>query len=317
MYLDPSLESVLGDPGPLDQLPLKEPPKKRRKRDAQQDPPKEGTSSRKENHKLIEQKRRQKINEKINELRQLLNYPEGTQNKAVVLQAAVDNIRCLKMACNKLLLNHRQLQDEYMALLGENDQLKKKLLQIVQTSQTQANPGIPQPSISSTKPVQSKLPSAQATSPLSSEGSRQSLKQSPVVPPADQFYSTSEFTSSLALTPNDVSLLYDEQIMGQLMEQSQIMLTGASTETAKSRKTSKTQAAPAQPQLHPSTSNPGLFHNMCMPRFYNSDSLQQLLDTPGLNFDGIATGLGLIPPNATLLQPKTNPGGTSIPAPPK
>jgi hypothetical protein len=48
----------------------------------------ESAEARKESHKLIEQKRRQKINEKINELRELLNYPDASQNKAVVLQAA-------------------------------------------------------------------------------------------------------------------------------------------------------------------------------------------------------------------------------------
>lgn len=33
------------------------------------------SDARRESHKIIEQKRRQKINEKINELRELLNYP--------------------------------------------------------------------------------------------------------------------------------------------------------------------------------------------------------------------------------------------------
>ncbi len=50
------------------------------------------TEARKESHKLIEQKRRQRINEKISELRELLNYPDGSQNKSVVLQAAVESI---------------------------------------------------------------------------------------------------------------------------------------------------------------------------------------------------------------------------------
>lgn len=55
------------------------------------------TEARRESHKIIEQRRRQKISEKINELRELLNYPEGVQNKAVVLQAAVENIKNLKV----------------------------------------------------------------------------------------------------------------------------------------------------------------------------------------------------------------------------
>jgi len=83
------------------------------------------SDARRESHKIIEQKRRQKINEKINELRELLNYPDGSQNKAVVLQAAVENIKNLKVVCSKLLAHHKQLQEEYMHLLGENDRLRK------------------------------------------------------------------------------------------------------------------------------------------------------------------------------------------------
>jgi len=81
--------------------------------------------ARKESHKIIEQKRRQKMNDKINELRELLNYPDGSQNKAVVLQAAVDNIKNLKMVCSRLLSSHKQLQEEYLYLLTENEKLRK------------------------------------------------------------------------------------------------------------------------------------------------------------------------------------------------
>eukprot|EP01119_Soliformovum_irregulare_P006160 TRINITY_DN1794_c0_g1_i1.p1 TRINITY_DN1794_c0_g1~~TRINITY_DN1794_c0_g1_i1.p1 ORF type:complete len:267 (-),score=55.08 TRINITY_DN1794_c0_g1_i1:85-885(-) len=91
---------------------------------------KKGTStdSRRESHKIIEQKRRQKINTKINELRELLQYPEGSQNKAAVLQSAVDNIKHMKLLCSKLLTHHRQLQDDYMSVLSENEKLRKSLL---------------------------------------------------------------------------------------------------------------------------------------------------------------------------------------------
>jgi len=85
----------------------------------------ETSEARRESHKIIEQKRRQKINDKINELRELLNYPDGSQNKAVVLQAAVDNIKNLKLVCTKLLSAHRQLQEEYLHILGENERLIK------------------------------------------------------------------------------------------------------------------------------------------------------------------------------------------------
>jgi len=83
------------------------------------------SEARKESHKMIERKRREKINVKINELRELLNYPDGSQNKAVVLQAAVDNIKNLKVVCGKLLSSHQQLQEEYLHILQENERLRK------------------------------------------------------------------------------------------------------------------------------------------------------------------------------------------------
>jgi len=97
---------------------------KRRKRGKNQD-----TEARKESHKLIEQKRRQRINEKIGELRELLNYPDGSQNKSVVLQAAVENIRYLKMACSRMLQHYRQMAEEHSQLVNENERLRKMLEQ--------------------------------------------------------------------------------------------------------------------------------------------------------------------------------------------
>jgi len=99
--------------------------KKRRIKQGTAKPQGESSEARRESHKIIEQKRRQKITDKINELRELLNYPEGSQNKAVVLQAAVDNIKNLKMVCSKLLASHRQLQEDYLHVLGDNERLRK------------------------------------------------------------------------------------------------------------------------------------------------------------------------------------------------
>jgi len=109
--------------------------KKRKSTTTKQKTNGESTEARRESHKIIEQKRRQKINEKINELRELLNYPDGSQNKAVVLQAAVDNIKNLKTVCNKLLTSHRQLQDDYLVILAENEKLK-----INETEDSKFNP---------------------------------------------------------------------------------------------------------------------------------------------------------------------------------
>jgi len=41
------------------------------------------------------------------------------------LQSAVENIKNLKMVCNKLLSSHRQLQEDYVSVLEENEKLKK------------------------------------------------------------------------------------------------------------------------------------------------------------------------------------------------
>jgi len=99
------------------------------------------TEARRESHKIIEQRRRQKISEKINELRELLNYPEGVQNKAVVLQAAVENIKNLKMAVHKLVEHHRQAQEDYIHLLHENERLKSFLTpEALAQVQAQADP---------------------------------------------------------------------------------------------------------------------------------------------------------------------------------
>jgi len=103
----------------------KEGASKRRKLKQQSGKAGETSEARRESHKIIEQRRRQKINDKINELRELLNYPDGSQNKAVVLQAAVDNIKNLKVVCSKLLSAHRQLQEEYLQVLAENERLRK------------------------------------------------------------------------------------------------------------------------------------------------------------------------------------------------
>ncbi|PRP75940.1 hypothetical protein PROFUN_01656 [Planoprotostelium fungivorum] len=86
-----------------------------------------GAEARRESHKIIEQRRRQKINEKINELREILNYPEGVQNKAVVLQAAVEHIKNLKTIVGKLSEHQRQAQEDYIHLLHENERLKSYL----------------------------------------------------------------------------------------------------------------------------------------------------------------------------------------------
>eukprot|EP01119_Soliformovum_irregulare_P002373 TRINITY_DN12636_c0_g1_i2.p1 TRINITY_DN12636_c0_g1~~TRINITY_DN12636_c0_g1_i2.p1 ORF type:complete len:273 (-),score=43.07 TRINITY_DN12636_c0_g1_i2:81-899(-) len=86
--------------------------------------PKEGEEAdvkpkEKKNHNLIEQKRRQKINEKIEELKQIV--PQfANQNKAAVLEGTIESIRSLRKLCSKLLAQHRTLQEEYTTLMAEH-----------------------------------------------------------------------------------------------------------------------------------------------------------------------------------------------------
>jgi len=103
---------------------------KKRKKGTSKTPNSEASEARRESHKIIEQKRRQKINEKINELRDVLNYPDGSQNKAIVLQAAVDNIRNLKTVCGRLIMYHRQVTDDYSLICQENEKLKKYIMSL-------------------------------------------------------------------------------------------------------------------------------------------------------------------------------------------
>jgi len=156
---------------------------KRRKRGKAQD-----TEARRESHKLIEQKRRQRINEKINELRELLNYPDGSQNKAVVLQAAVENIRYLKIACSKMIQHHRQLQEEHMQLLTDNERLRKMLEQ-QGVKVSQEPPVAPVQSIQDAmeKPNGEPKPSP-LKNPASFPSSVDILRGSGIFPPSNESY---------------------------------------------------------------------------------------------------------------------------------
>lgn len=78
----------------------------------------------KKNHNLIEQKRRQKINEKIEELKGLVQPQYANQNKANVLEGTIESIRTLRILCSKLLAQHRVLQDEYNSLMAEHTRLQ-------------------------------------------------------------------------------------------------------------------------------------------------------------------------------------------------
>lgn len=69
-------------------------------------------------------------------MRELLNYPgivflspfltikDGSQNKANVLQAAVDNIKRLKDMVANLMNEQKKSSEQMMKLLGENERLR-------------------------------------------------------------------------------------------------------------------------------------------------------------------------------------------------
>src|SRR5690606_13594434 len=72
-------------------------------------------------HNVIEHRRREKINSKMEELRELLGSPYDRQNKAAVLEATIENIKNLRAICSKLLMHHKHLQQEYLLLLSEQE----------------------------------------------------------------------------------------------------------------------------------------------------------------------------------------------------
>ncbi|PRP88139.1 putative oxidoreductase [Planoprotostelium fungivorum] len=77
--------------------------------------------ARKNNHKLIEQRRRQKINDKIEELRELLapQNADGFPNKSSILESTIDSIKTLRSSYNKLANQQKHLQEEQLQLEKE------------------------------------------------------------------------------------------------------------------------------------------------------------------------------------------------------
>eukprot|EP01114_Cavostelium_apophysatum_P015446 TRINITY_DN4203_c0_g1_i2.p1 TRINITY_DN4203_c0_g1~~TRINITY_DN4203_c0_g1_i2.p1 ORF type:complete len:462 (+),score=139.70 TRINITY_DN4203_c0_g1_i2:298-1683(+) len=71
-------------------------------------------------HKAIEKERRQKINEKISELRELVEITDGPQlsRKAQVLQATIEKIDDMRDSCTVLVTEHEKLQQEKAILVG-------------------------------------------------------------------------------------------------------------------------------------------------------------------------------------------------------
>jgi len=68
------------------------------------------TQRRKESHNATEQKRRQRINEKMKELQQLLPGPDANADKATVLNAAIDHIKRLTAETEQLAAKKQDLE---------------------------------------------------------------------------------------------------------------------------------------------------------------------------------------------------------------
>lgn len=83
---------------------------------------------RKELHNATEKRRREKINYKINELREIIPQAKNYgNNKASVLQTAVEHIKQLNSNYNQLVATNRQLQETNTQLLNELRELHRLL----------------------------------------------------------------------------------------------------------------------------------------------------------------------------------------------
>eukprot|EP00802_Teleaulax_amphioxeia_P016977 Tamp_17116.p3 GENE.Tamp_17116~~Tamp_17116.p3 ORF type:complete len:160 (-),score=53.23 Tamp_17116:380-859(-) len=83
------------------------------------------TQRRKESHNATEQKRRQRINEKMKELQQLLPGPDANADKATVLNAAIDHIKRLTAETEQLAAKKQDLERQNQELQEENEQLSR------------------------------------------------------------------------------------------------------------------------------------------------------------------------------------------------
>jgi len=95
----------------------------------------EENDSRRDSHNVAEKRRRDKINEKIDELALLINTNQGKMNKASILQATVDHIGTLEAHYQDLLERNRLLK-------MENAQLKQAHAKVFSSMQFQTQDGM-------------------------------------------------------------------------------------------------------------------------------------------------------------------------------
>ncbi len=85
-------------------------------------------ANRKELHNATEKRRREKINNKIGELREIIPAAKNFgSNKACVLQSTVEHIKSLNNTYSTLMQTNRQLQDTNGQLLNELREMHRLL----------------------------------------------------------------------------------------------------------------------------------------------------------------------------------------------
>ena len=83
------------------------------------------TQRRKESHNATEQKRRQRINEKMKELQLLLPTSDPNADKATVLNGAIDLIKQLQTENDHLMAKKHALESANQELQEENERLSR------------------------------------------------------------------------------------------------------------------------------------------------------------------------------------------------
>jgi len=105
---------------------------KKAKKDVEPEPPAEALTEgemakRRENHNATERRRREKINEKIDELRKLLPGGGKGVNKAAVLHQTAERMKSLQILFNRLLSEKRRLENSRNELLEDVYRLRTAL----------------------------------------------------------------------------------------------------------------------------------------------------------------------------------------------
>jgi len=140
-------------------------------------------AKRRERYNATERKRREKINEKIDELRKLLPAGGEGVKKVVVLHQTAERIRNLQSLFNNLLNEKRRLEHSRNEILQDFSRLKLAFAQY--QSQVNASTFVHLPAAASSSSSTSSPPSSPAVLPIQQSQTSVSPPSSP--PPAQSF----------------------------------------------------------------------------------------------------------------------------------